>query len=469
MQSENFDNKIKESLSQRPPGNDTPEWDKMKMLLDKHLPVEKKDRRRFFFILFLFLLLGGGVFFFLENNGNGKKNISEANPVKESSTQNDQAYSINKSPDNTITPSQSNSTDLPKITSAETSSLQADQTPSGEKKNVATIDNRLPVEEIKSDPSEKIIKKNETKKNLVTRADITQKPNEQIKNEPALNSEQEKTLTEKPSTTIPAITKNVEEKKKEPESVKPIDNTLEKPVENITEESKINEPGSKPQELQPTLTKETKTQNKKNKGSFLNNLFFSVSAGPDLTTVGMNNTGKIKPVYGAGIGYQVTKKFSIRTGFYSTRKIYTAAPEDYNPPYNFWTYYPNMKNIDADCKVYEIPVSVDYTISQNKKQSWFVSAGLSSYIMKKETYEYYFKPPYSPTYVTYTKTFDNENKHYFSVLNLSGGYTRNINKNISLRAEPYAKVALSGVGYGKVKLNSGGVLFSAIIKPFARK
>ena len=54
MQSENFDKKIKDSLSQRPPGNDTPEWDKMETLLDKHMPAEKKDRRRIFFILFSF-------------------------------------------------------------------------------------------------------------------------------------------------------------------------------------------------------------------------------------------------------------------------------------------------------------------------------------------------------------------------------------------------------------------------------
>lgn len=462
MQSENFDNKIKESLSQRPPGNDTPEWDKMKMLLDKHMPVEKKDRRRFFFILFLFLLLGGGAFFIWQNNGDDDKNISQAKPATENSTQTDRPNSINKLPENNIAPSRSNTTDLPENTSTEVSSITSD-----EKRPFIISDNNLPANEIKSDAPEKIIKKNEAvTKNESTN---TKTPNKKTSDALNISSEKEKTFTEKPSATIPAVTKNVEEKKKEPETVKPIDNTLEKPVENITEESKINEPGSKQQESQPTLTKETKTQNKKTKGSFLNNLFFTVSAGPDLTTVGVDKTGKIKPVFGAGIGYQVTKKFSIRTGFYSTRKIYTAAPEDYNPPYNFWTYYPNMKNIDADCKVYEIPVSVDYTISQNKKQSWFVSAGLSSYIMKKETYEYYFKPPYSPTYVTYTKTFDNENKHYFSVLNLSGGYTRNINKNISLRAEPYAKVALSGVGYGKVKLNSGGILFSAIIKPFARK
>jgi hypothetical protein len=44
-----------------------------------------------------------------------------------------------------------------------------------------------------------------------------------------------------------------------------------------------------------------------------------------------------------------------------------------------------------------------------------------------------------------------------------------LNKNISLQAEPYLKIALDGVGYGKVNLNSAGVLFSAIIKPFAKK
>jgi hypothetical protein len=33
--------------------------------------------------------------------------------------------------------------------------------------------------------------------------------------------------------------------------------------------------------------------------------------------------------------------------------------------------------------------------------------------------------------------------------------------------EPYFKLPLSGVGFGKVKLNSGGVLVTAVIKPFA--
>ena len=46
MQSENFDKKIRDSLSQRPPGNDNPAWDKMEVLLDKHMPAEKKRQEK---------------------------------------------------------------------------------------------------------------------------------------------------------------------------------------------------------------------------------------------------------------------------------------------------------------------------------------------------------------------------------------------------------------------------------------
>ncbi|HEU5165264.1 MAG TPA: hypothetical protein VFU29_06985, partial [Chitinophagaceae bacterium] len=190
--------------------------------------------------------------------------------------------------------------------------------------------------------------------------------------------------------------------------------------------------------------------------------------GPDISAVG-GNAGELRLGVGAGVGYQISKKFSVRAGFYAARKIYSADPEDYHPPTNFWSYYPNLESIDANCKVYEIPVTVDYKINANKKESWFVSAGLSSLLMKEEKYDYYFKPNYSPTYLTYSKTIYDQNKHYFSVLNLSGGYTRVLNKNISLQAEPYVKIAMVGVGYGKVNLNSSGVLFSAVIKPFAKK
>ena len=446
MQSENFDKKLKDSLSQRPPGNDKPEWEKMETLLDKHMPVEKKDRRTMFFLLFSVLLLGGGALLIWQNNTGNKNEISSIDPQKQNTvtTENNNQTKTNTDK-NTSTPI------VPGINQTKTDGfveIPATRSP-----------DPLTGKEIEIDASGKIVSPNKKINNAVVK-----KPGQsnQIIDELVKSTEPERSLIEKltKSETEPIIT-GKKEPVKEPEVEKP-----------ITE----NKPNTDQVAGQKEVTKETKTvavektdnKNQKNKSSFANNFFVTVSAGPDISGVG-GNAGELRLGVGAGIGYQISKKFSVRTGFYAARKVYTADPEDYHPPYNFWAYYPNLKNIDANCKVYEIPVTIDYKISSNKKESWFVSAGLSSLLMKEETYEYYYKPNSSPTYLTYTKTVHDQNKHYFSVLNLSGGYTRVLNKNVSLQAEPYLKIAMDGVGYGKVNLNSGGVLFSAIIKPFAKK
>jgi hypothetical protein len=47
-----------------------------------------------------------------------------------------------------------------------------------------------------------------------------------------------------------------------------------------------------------------------------------------------------------------------------------------------------------------------------------------------------------------------------SVVNLSVGYERNLGRRFSWQAEPFLKLPLGGVGFGKVRLGSGGVFVS---------
>lgn len=166
------------------------------------------------------------------------------------------------------------------------------------------------------------------------------------------------------------------------------------------------------------------------------------------------------------MGYTFNNKITIRTGFYNSQKVYSAKPEAYHPPAGFYNFIPYLEKVQADCKVYEIPLSVSYHFGKSNRQNWFVSTGLSTYLMKKEAYQYDYK--YTPTGATLKReyTIKNENNHFFSVATLSAGYQRQLNKTISISAEPYLKLPLSGVGYGNVKLNSAGVLFSINIKPF---
>ena len=449
MQSENFDKKIKDSLSQRPPGYDSPDWDKMETLLDKHMPVEKKDRRRIFFILFSFLLLSGGAFIVWHNSSSNKKEVAEVrSPIQNSST------NENIKPVNTGTNKGTNASQLPNKTVDQATSPQN-----------TTQQTNVVVAHI---PPGKPTQTNAS----IAKADKNKKTNRSV-NEKAGNSKQkspDQTIDDLVMDTEPerSLIENLTKSEKEQTITEKKESVKEPEAEKVKTENKVDEQKEETKVTNPIEVKNTDSKKQKNNSSFANNFFVSVSAGPDISKVG-DNTGEIRLAYGVGIGYQISKKFSVRTGFYAGRKVYTADPGDYHPPNNFWAYYPNLENIDANCKVFDIPITVDYKISSNNKQSWFVSAGVSSLLMKEETYEYYFKPNNSPNYITYTKTIDNQNKHYFSVLNLSGGYTRVLNKNISLQAEPYLKIAMDGVGYGKVNLNSGGVLFSAVIKPFVKK
>ena len=112
---------------------------------------------------------------------------------------------------------------------------------------------------------------------------------------------------------------------------------------------------------------------------------------------------------------------------------------------------------------------MSYNFSRTPKKEWFVSAGLSTYLMKKEEYNYFFK--YTATGPTHNRKmiYENDNNHFFSVVTLSGGYKRNLSKRVFVSAEPYLKLPVSGIGYGKVKLNSGGIQFSVGLRPFNTK
>lgn len=162
--------------------------------------------------------------------------------------------------------------------------------------------------------------------------------------------------------------------------------------------------------------------------------------------------------YGIGIGYQLNRRWSIQSGFLASRKDYQAGDDDYY--FKPGSYYDtvDMKSIDAACYVMQIPVSIRYNIIQKNTSSFYTVAGLSSYIMKKEVYDYYYTYhntwPASPKVARHTYT---GNKHFFSVLDLSLGYERSISPTISLQAEPYMNIPLAGVGEGKVSLYSAGL------------
>src|SRR5205085_538831 len=59
------------------PGGASPDWGKMELLLNKHLPVNKKPRRRIFFLLFVLLFLVGGGYVYYNFSSKDESTVPE--------------------------------------------------------------------------------------------------------------------------------------------------------------------------------------------------------------------------------------------------------------------------------------------------------------------------------------------------------------------------------------------------------
>lgn len=208
-----------------------------------------------------------------------------------------------------------------------------------------------------------------------------------------------------------------------------------------------------------------KTNEAKKKKRFTDRFFIGGSMGAEVSGVKFGGFENGSPAVKSGVsaGYKVSDRFAVMLGFYNNKKIYSARPQDYHPKAGSYLYAVNFTGADADCRVYDIPVTVEYNFPLSKKNKGFFSAGLSSYIMKTEDYIYKFTyyniPLQSKHHYTGNSTFG-------SALNFSAGLEKQLNKKLSLRLEPSFSVPLRGVGDGHVKLYSSSINIGARYFPF---
>ena len=197
-------------------------------------------------------------------------------------------------------------------------------------------------------------------------------------------------------------------------------------------------------------------------GGFNKGLSLSLVGAPDMSNVKFTNSDKVGFNVGALIGYRFSQKWSVSTGLLYTRKNYTAEGKDFNPPKGTWIDNVRLDEVEGYCKMYDIPVNIRYDLTNGNKHRYFVSTGLSSYLMKKEDYHYYYQ--YTNGSPGYRHRSGNSTaRHWASIVNISAGFEQKIGRRFSLQAEPYFKIPLTGVGFGNLKLNSYGVYLSTRI------
>lgn len=178
----------------------------------------------------------------------------------------------------------------------------------------------------------------------------------------------------------------------------------------------------------------------------------SVLAASDANAVnsGHSQTGTN---YGLQFSLRVTKKLTVSTGVAYAIKPYSSTPTSYSAD----SYNPNRAptNIQANCKVLDIPVNLSYQFYSKGNNAIGVGTGLSSYFMLKENYRFDYSA--ESGWKPYNLEVRNKNTHLFGVLNVNVNYQRRINSRFGAVLQPYMKLPLTGIGNGKVDLKSTGV------------
>lgn len=179
---------------------------------------------------------------------------------------------------------------------------------------------------------------------------------------------------------------------------------------------------------------------------------------PELSTVRWASYSPPGSNLGLLLEYRFASRWRVNVGALRSVKRYAARGSDYHPPAAYWTNYYVVDEVNATCHIIDVPVNLRYDVLQGAQTAVFASVGLSSLLMREETYHYSYLLQDQPK--TRDWSLYKGSNHLLSVLNLSAGYEHLLSRRWAAQAEPFVKIPLGGVGFGKVKLSSAGVFFS---------
>lgn len=187
-------------------------------------------------------------------------------------------------------------------------------------------------------------------------------------------------------------------------------------------------------------------------------LALGLTVSPDLSTAG-RLSDFYDPGYKIGVTgeYRISSNFSLSGGFIASNVRYLAGSGEYNPP-GYWNEGVMPDETTAVCLILDIPLNLKYNLFNFERSRIFATAGLSSYIMLNEDYRFrYDDAGYG---LEESMSIRNGSPHWFSNAGFSVGYELDVHSNWSIRAEPFIRLPVRGVGWGDVNLYSMGSFIS---------
>jgi hypothetical protein len=206
------------------------------------------------------------------------------------------------------------------------------------------------------------------------------------------------------------------------------------------------------------LSSGTISKSKSEKIQSSKGIYIGFLAGPDLSSVDFQSVKH--PGFSLGViaGYRFNRRLAIETGILWDKKYYYSTGNYFDKSKANIPASVTIINVDGNCNMFEIPLNLRYDFATKNKHSFFAKAGFSSYLMKKENYNY-LAYGYSGQTYTHDSTYNNSTHNIFSILQISGGYEFAIGSKTKIQIEPYLKIPVQGIGIGSMPISSAGIYF----------
>ncbi len=191
-------------------------------------------------------------------------------------------------------------------------------------------------------------------------------------------------------------------------------------------------------------------------------IYLGLIAGLDFSKVQSTSFENSGFDVGLIFGFKLSSGLSVESGFTHNQKKYTSEGKSFSMNKVSSTMPSGMiiKDLASKSSIIEIPVKIKYNLVNRRESGFFVSGGVSAYIITKEKNNY--NVTLNGTEEKVTGTYEKDDYRLPAVANISAGYEHKISKHINIRVEPFLKIPLQGMGVGSLPVTSTGVHFGVI-------
>ncbi len=410
-------------------------------------PTAVPTRRRTWLLLLLLIPMGLGIYYYSGNTHAGQPNALSAKPVSTSADQNKVKSVIPDNPSLPVVPSDNNKTSTAdnfkgpsdKKIRPENGGINA--TPSAGNKRLAYAagGKKLTTNNILN--SQKQISSSEDGK---TKSDSKS-------NNSSNNGSNETGAVIDNKSTGNSSSPGAETTPKAGAAVIPLVASAQNETAATTTKTDKTESSKKTSQDSTLANKKTGTTSKQSKGFYV-----GLIAGPDISSVDFQAIKHPGYSLGATLGYRFNKKLAVETGLIYDKKYYYSDGAHYKnqPP------MVSIIDVDGNCDMFEIPLTLRYDFAFKKNGSFFAKGGFSSYLMRKQTYSGVSYNNNNGLEGSWGPKSNYPKENYFlSIFQLSGGYEFSISGKTKIQIEPYVKIPLQGIGTGSMPISSAGIYF----------